>query len=132
MLQDIGSNIATPRDARNRSRVEKTEFDQEGKATKQLEDWIDEMDKELPPLRQFILPVSGCKHFLNLVGSQIQSGGLASAQLHVARSTCRRAERRVVPLVRAESTDASASKYLNRYDNCYCHYCSAGINLFVC
>ncbi|KAI9598909.1 Adenosylcobalamin biosynthesis, ATP:cob(I)alamin adenosyltransferase-like protein [Syncephalis fuscata] len=98
MLQDIGSNIATPRDARNQSKVEKTHFDVDGQAVKQLENWIDDMDKELPPLRQFILP----------------SGGIASAQLHVARATCRRAERRVVPLVQANSTEASVSKYLNR------------------
>ncbi|KAI8051334.1 Adenosylcobalamin biosynthesis, ATP:cob(I)alamin adenosyltransferase-like protein [Syncephalis plumigaleata] len=99
MLQDIGSSIATPRDARNRARVERTQFDPDGEAVKQLEEWIDEMAGELPPLRQFILPVIRW---------------IASAQLHVARATCRRAERRVVPLVNADSTEASVSKYLNR------------------
>ncbi|RKP27277.1 Adenosylcobalamin biosynthesis, ATP:cob(I)alamin adenosyltransferase-like protein, partial [Syncephalis pseudoplumigaleata] len=98
MLQDIGSSIATPRDARNQARVARTQFDPDGHAVKQLEVWIDEMSEELPPLRQFILP----------------SGGVAAAQLHVARATCRRAERRVVPLVKAESTEASVLMYLNR------------------
>ena len=45
----------------------------------------------------------------------VQSGGLASSQLHVARTVCRRAERAVVPLVRQELTDAAVGIYLNRY-----------------
>jgi len=56
------------------------------------------MDERLPALRNFILP----------------SGGLASAHLHVARTVCRRAERRVVALVRDELVQPSVQRYLNR------------------
>ncbi len=57
----------------------------EGKTVTQLEKWIDELSRELPPQTSFILPGP-------LGGSQ------RSAQLHVARTICRRAERRVCAL----------------------------------
>ncbi|MBA2306436.1 MAG: cob(I)yrinic acid a,c-diamide adenosyltransferase [Acidobacteria bacterium] len=47
-----------------------------------LENWIDALEKELPPLRRFILP----------------GGSSAGAALHVARTVCRRAERAMVAL----------------------------------
>ncbi|KAJ1980542.1 hypothetical protein H4R34_002413 [Dimargaris verticillata] len=97
-IQDIGSNIATPRTLASEARLARTQFDPDGKLAQQLEQWIDEMDQILPPLRNFILP----------------SGGLASSSLHVARSLCRRAERRVVPLTQQQSADPSVGKYLNR------------------
>ncbi|KAK9768560.1 hypothetical protein K7432_000703 [Basidiobolus ranarum] len=99
-IQDIGGNIATPRtsDMANQARLNRTEFDADGKLVEELEKWIDELDDKLPPLQLFILP----------------SGGRASSSLHVARSICRRAERRVVPLVASDSADRSTQKYLNR------------------
>lgn len=65
-----------------------------------LERTIDRFEAELPPLDQFILP----------------GGSLASAALHLARSVCRRAERRVVSLRRAEpeGTADRLVRYLNR------------------
>lgn len=58
-LQDVNSNIATPRNSEkvNEERLKKTEFDGNGDLARELEAWIDQMDEELPPLRQFILPV---------------------------------------------------------------------------
>ena len=64
-----------------------------------LEDAIDRLDARLPRLKQFILP----------------GGSPAAAQLHFARTVCRRAERRVVALAhRGESVSDYVLTYLNR------------------
>jgi cob(I)alamin adenosyltransferase len=47
-----------------------------------LEQTIDRLESEVPPLRRFILP----------------GGALAGSLLHLARTVCRRAERRVIAL----------------------------------
>lgn len=62
-----------------------------------LEHSIDRMDESLEPLRNFIFP----------------GGGIPAAQLHVARTVCRRAERHVVS-VDAGDRHAAAIRYLNR------------------
>ncbi|KAI9209483.1 CobIyrinic acid a,c-diamide adenosyltransferase mitochondrial precursor [Polychytrium aggregatum] len=98
LLQDIGSNIATPRSKASEFKLSKTSFDVNGELVKELESWIDQLDNSLEPLTQFILP----------------SGGEAACHLQIARSVCRRAERRVVPLVEQGIADASCAKYLNR------------------
>ncbi|KAL4447398.1 hypothetical protein ABPG75_004617 [Micractinium tetrahymenae] len=95
-LLDVGSAVATPLPSSSEHKLQRVAFS--AAHTQQLEQWIDEMSSQLPPLTQFILP----------------SGGLAAATLHVARSVCRRAERAVVPLVRCEATDAAVAVYLNR------------------
>lgn len=64
----------------------------------ELEHWIDKLTDELPELTVFILP----------------TGAVAAAQLHVARTVCRRAERRLVPLIEHGVCDPNAFKYLNR------------------
>lgn len=57
LLQDLNSNLATPRESANGARLARTEFDVDGSFSKQLEQWIDAMDTQLPPLKTFILPV---------------------------------------------------------------------------
>ena len=57
-LLDVGSAIATPASSSSTSQLARVVFPL-GMAAK-LETWIDEFDKELPPLTNFILPVSGC------------------------------------------------------------------------
>ena len=65
---------------------------------KQLEADLDDFNSDLPPLKEFILP-----------------GGARSAALcHVARATCRRAERRLVKLAQAEQVSPLPQRYLNR------------------
>ncbi|MBA4180915.1 MAG: ATP:cob(I)alamin adenosyltransferase [Anaerolinea sp.] len=64
----------------------------------QLEGWIDAWNEELEPLKSFILP----------------GGDLAAAQLHVARTVCRRAERLVIALSRVEPVGEFVVPYLNR------------------
>jgi len=63
-----------------------------------LETEIDECQKDLAPLRSFVLP-GGCR---------------LNADLHVARTVCRRAERLAVRLARETPVDPEAVKYLNR------------------
>jgi cob(I)alamin adenosyltransferase len=65
-----------------------------------LETIIDALENELPPLTKFILP----------------GGNLPAAQLHLARTVCRRAERLVVRLARqpGEEVPGSLIVYLNR------------------
>lgn len=63
-----------------------------------LEKAMDAMDESLEPLKNFILP----------------GGGLASSQAHLARTICRRAERRVVALMEDEAVDSFILRYLNR------------------
>ncbi|XP_077096668.1 corrinoid adenosyltransferase MMAB [Siphateles boraxobius] len=96
VLQDVGSNIATPRSSARDSHIQKTKFTSQ--AVIELERWIDSLTEELPPLTNFILP----------------SGGKSSAALHVARGVCRRAERCVAPIVRSGETDPEVARYLNR------------------
>ncbi|HMA00422.1 MAG TPA: cob(I)yrinic acid a,c-diamide adenosyltransferase [Steroidobacteraceae bacterium] len=66
--------------------------------TLRLEAKLDEFNETLPPLKDFILP----------------GGGPAAAACHVARAVCRRAERRVWSLARAEAVAPDTLRYLNR------------------
>ena len=59
---------------------------------------IDELTEVVGPLENFILP----------------GGSPGAAALHVARTVCRRAERRVVSLAREENVGADMVPYLNR------------------
>lgn len=63
-----------------------------------LEHWIDAMEKDLPPLRHFVLP----------------GGSPAVSACHVARTVCRRSERRAVALDRLVKQPEAAMRYLNR------------------
>lgn len=64
-----------------------------------LERWIDELNQDLGPLKEFILP----------------GGGPVGAFLHQARTVCRRAERRVYTLMQAEDDVGDGClRYLNR------------------
>ncbi|XP_075754950.1 corrinoid adenosyltransferase MMAB [Pelodiscus sinensis] len=96
MLQDVGSNIATPLSSAREAHLKRTSFSE--KPVLELEQWIDKYSDQLPPLTTFILP----------------SGGKSSAALHFSRAVCRRTERCVVPLIQAGEADANVAKYLNR------------------
>jgi len=84
-LFDIGAHLAAPGNDRFAG--------VEPRRIEELERAIDAMESELQPLTSFIIP----------------GGSLAAAQLHVARTVCRRAERRVVTL-----EDTATVAYLNR------------------
>ena len=63
-----------------------------------LESSLDAFNERLPPLKEFILP----------------GGGPAAAACHLARATCRRAERRCWTLARSQTVAPDAIRYLNR------------------
>ena len=63
-----------------------------------LETILDQFNAELPALKEFILP----------------AGGLATSQCHVARTVCRRAERRIYSLNKLEAVNPDALAYINR------------------
>lgn len=89
----IGARLATLRtDVIPPLELEKTSL-------QSLEDWIDEMDKTLPPLTQFILP----------------GGHTGAAYAFLVRAICRRAERHMSPLLGEKDGYLDASfQYLNR------------------
>lgn len=92
-LFDLGSQLAVLKEDRreNTPLIRFTEVEQ-------LEREIDAMNAALPPLQSFILP----------------GGGAVSAQFHVARTVCRRAEREVIRLAEKEPLDGPEIPYLNR------------------
>jgi cob(I)alamin adenosyltransferase len=89
-----GADLATELAGKGRTAVPRIER----KDTERLERMVDELQEKLPRLTSFILPG----------GSQL------SASLHLARAVCRRAERRVVALRRAEKINPEMVPYLNR------------------
>lgn len=97
-LQDqlftVGAILATPSSSKAASAIPQLQ----PSWVSDMEKAIDAADREMPPLSQFILP----------------HGTPGASALHVARTVCRRAERRVVPLVRAGRAEMPVVTYLNR------------------
>jgi cob(I)alamin adenosyltransferase len=97
-LFDLGSELATPPD-----------FFQEGmyriseSEVKKIEQLIDECQEELEPLKSFVLP----------------GGGRIGAYLHQCRTVCRRAEREILRLSRAEELSEWPIKYVNRLSDLF-------------
>lgn len=92
-LFNLGSELATmPAD------LGETQPRLQPRHVEALERDIDELNAGLPPLRSFTLP----------------GGGWVSSYLHLARTICRRAERRVVELGRNELIGLEPVRYLNR------------------
>jgi len=92
----IGALLATPDREKMRQHLEKARVDED--RITQLEYAIDDGDRELEPLKSFIVP----------------GGSPKAAALHVARTVCRRAERRVVSLAESEDLPGVVVIYLNR------------------
>ena len=90
----VGARLADP-SSRIAGRVTKAAVT--GQQIELLEATIDRLEAELPPLRKFILP----------------GGSSAGALLHLGRTVCRRAERRVIGLG-PDAVEASVIIYLNR------------------
>jgi cob(I)alamin adenosyltransferase len=93
-LFHLGADLCVPekaKEARPVPRIEATHVDA-------LEALMDELSETLPPLDNFVLP----------------GGSAGSAHLHLARTICRRAERRVLTLSRSEPVGPETVRYLNR------------------
>ncbi len=92
-LFDLGGELATPP-----SEFRPGMFRVGAAEVKALETFMDRCQKDLQPLKSFVLP----------------GGGRVSAFLHVARTVCRRAERDVLRLMRREDIGEWPLAYLNR------------------
>jgi cob(I)alamin adenosyltransferase len=91
-LFDLGADLATPATMEGALRIAP-------EAVGELEDWIDDLNEDLPPLREFILP----------------GGGPVGSFLHQARTVCRRGEREVLTLMDHDPDVGTAQlRYLNR------------------
>jgi cob(I)alamin adenosyltransferase len=97
-LFDLGSELATPADSFYEGMFRVGDED-----VKALEKLMDECQKDLEPLKSFILP----------------GGGKVSAFLHQARTVCRRAERIVLRLGREEDLGPAPLRYLNRLSDLF-------------
>jgi len=87
----VGADLANV-SSDNRLRVRQSDWER-------LENWIDDYEKDLPELRNFILP----------------GGSPGAAQLHLARTVCRRAERLLVHAMKTDDRiNADLLIYLNR------------------
>jgi len=93
-LFDLGADLCTPETGRKSEGALRVLPSQ----TERLEREIDAMNAQLAPLDSFILP----------------GGTPLAAQLHVARTVTRRAERLVTALAGVETLNPEAVKYLNR------------------
>jgi len=95
LLFDLGATLATP----DPERRAKGGVPEPGAGdVEALEGQIDRLEGELAPLRRFVLP-GGCR---------------AAGAFHVARTVCRRAERRCVALERQEPVPEACLRFLNR------------------
>jgi cob(I)alamin adenosyltransferase len=99
-LFDLGGELATPGAPRAKAGPPRPKAGARvGDAdVAELEGWIDALEGELEPLRNFILP----------------GGSRAAALLHLARTVCRRAERSVIALAECEEIEGLLIRYLNR------------------
>jgi cob(I)alamin adenosyltransferase len=97
-LFDLGSELATPPDffKEGMYRVGEPEV-------KKLEQVMDQCQKELEPLKSFVLP----------------GGGRIGAYLHQCRTVCRRAEREILRLSRVEELNEWSLKYVNRLSDLF-------------
>ncbi len=90
-LFDCGSDLAFVKLSESKYKVN-------AEMVERLEQWMDAYEEENPELERFILP----------------GGTLLSATLHVCRTVCRRAERRVVTLGQDKDINPEVRRYLNR------------------
>jgi cob(I)alamin adenosyltransferase len=97
-LFDLGADLCTPEEPGTDPEMAKAALRIVDAQVERLEREIDAMNAELAPLNSFILP----------------GGNPAPAQLHLARTVVRRAEREVTALAETEPVNPAAIRYVNR------------------
>ena len=95
-LFDCGSDLAL-------LKKEMREYKVRAEMVDRLETWIDKYDEETEDITRFILP----------------GGSTISSLLHVCRTVCRRAERRVVTLSKNEEINEHVLRYINRLSDLF-------------
>ncbi len=98
-LFDLGADLATPGDDfTDSSALRITQ-----KQVSRLENEIDKINKDLAPLNSFILP----------------GGNEAASLLHLLRTVCRRAERKITGLAENEPVNPAVLSYINRLSDLF-------------
>jgi cob(I)alamin adenosyltransferase len=99
-LFDVGSDLCRPGAEEDGTRLS-------AEYTSQLEAWIDEANEGIEPLRTFVLP----------------GGKMSAAWMHMARTVCRRAERKVNELIadpaETDKVNHEVLRYLNRLSDLF-------------
>jgi cob(I)alamin adenosyltransferase len=105
-LFDLGAQLATPPQTSKSAPAKRARLVSpriEERDVTGLERTMDDLQRGFEPLRSFLLP----------------GGGRLTATLHLCRTVCRRAERRVVSLGRREAVDRLSAVYLNRLSDLF-------------
>ncbi len=91
---EIGADLATPAHSAHESKIHRVEASE----VRDVEHWIDAVEKYNQPLKHFVLP----------------GGTELAARLHLARTVCRRAERDMVELSHEDEINSQAIAFVNR------------------
>jgi len=94
---DLGADLATPREGKASGMA--------GKVKRVEQDWVTEVERRIDAISDGLPPI---KHFILPGGTEL------AARLHLARTSCRRAERRLVALKEVENVGEAIPVYLNR------------------
>ena len=97
-LFDVGSDLCTPMSEEEKVGREQRKNRLPADSAKRLEDMIDELQKDLEPLKSFVLP----------------GGTVSGSWLHLGRTVCRRAEIQTIELSQSQPTNPATLIYLNR------------------
>ena len=92
LLFAIGAYLATP------PKEERAEAVIPAGESAKLEGWIDALDEQTPPMKSFILP----------------GGSEEASRCHLARTVCRRAERKIIALAQETDVAPEVISYINR------------------
>ncbi len=93
-LFDLGADLATPPGGKHEQKIKRIT----ARDVSEIEAWIDSIEAGNEPLSDFVLP----------------GGAELAARLHLARTVCRRAERRLVNFGRSGSLNKHTLIYMNR------------------